>query len=228
MAADSSISASDWASEKDFVQNALENLLTPSATRVGIVDFSSTAQVRLTSRLLSSLSQTEIESVISNLPFAQADAHISDGLELAVNDMETHDLATESKLIVLISSGNPTPQNAQNPCDISGANADAATLRSNLSSGNIDVLQVMIGADQNAGTLGCLVNYDRDKIVAITDAEPALSAALAPDTVSSTPEPGTFGVVFGALAFAGLARRRGAKDSSAHNYSLNRTFATIP
>jgi hypothetical protein len=212
MAADSGISASDWANEKDFVQDALENLLTPSATRVGIVDFSSTTQVRLTSRLLSTLSQTTIESTISNLPFTQGQAHISDGLELAVQDMELHDLAAESKLIVLISTGNPNPAAAQNPCDTSGANADAATLRGKLTSDNIDVLEVMIGADQHSGTLGCLVNNDSSRIVQITGAAAALSAALAPDTpVSSAPEPGTFGFAFGALGFVGLAMRRGIR-----------------
>lgn len=214
MAADSGISTSDWTSEKDFVQNALENLLTPSATRVGIVDFSSTSQVRLTSRLLSGISKTTIESTISNLPFTQGDAHISDGVELAIQDMENHDLATESKLMVLISTGNPNPPGSQNPCDTTGVNGDAATLRSKLASDNIDVLEVMIGADQHTGTLGCLVHYDQSKVVQITGAAAALSAALAPDTpVSSAPEPGTFGFALGALGFVGLAARRRATNS---------------
>jgi uncharacterized protein (TIGR03382 family) len=55
------------------------------------------------------------------------------------------------------------------------------------------------------------VHYDEDKIVQITGATTALSAALAPDTpVSSAPEPATFAFAFGALGFVGLAARRRA------------------
>jgi hypothetical protein len=114
----------------------------------------------------------------------------------------------------LISTGIPNPGTAQNPCDTTGANSDAATLRSNLASDNIGVLEVMVGANQQLHTLGCLVNYDPSKPVQITGAAAALSAALAPDTpVSSAPEPGTFGFAFAALGFAGLAVHRKAHHS---------------
>jgi hypothetical protein len=76
----------------------------------------------------------------------------------------------------------------------------------------------MIGADQELGTLGCLVHYDEGKIVQITGAASALSAALAPDTpVSSAPEPGTFGFAFMALGFVGLTVRRSVATAGTFN-----------
>jgi hypothetical protein len=213
MASDSAIEDSGWTDEVNFVQDAVQNILPLNKTRVGLVEFSTDSQVKLTARLLTSSSQPGIQSVLSGLTFWGGYTYVSDSVLDGIHVLQDAGPASDNKLMVLLSNGRPNPALYQNPC---GTTTEATGIRQDLAAGNIHVLEVMVGPDWSAGTLSCLVNYDPSRIVPVASAASTLSAIFAPaQDVSSVPEPGTFGFGMAALAFAGLALRRRAEQMRA-------------
>jgi hypothetical protein len=214
MASDGGIEESGWTDEVNFVQNAIQNILPLTETKVGLVEFSTNSQVKLAARLLTSSSQAGIQSVLSGLTFWGGYTYISDGVQDGIQVLEDAGPASDNKLMVLLSNGKPNPSSYQNPC---GTTTEATGIRQDLAADNINVLEVMVGTNWSSGTLSCLVNYDSSRVVPIASAASTLSAILAPaQDVSSVPEPGTFGFGIASLAFAGLAlKRRGRRSANA-------------
>jgi hypothetical protein len=209
MASNGGITASGWQDEKEFVLDAIENILPLDSTRVGIVEFSTDTQVKLLPRTLTSSSQSGIMSVVSGLSYWAENTYVSDGVKAGVQQLINAGPPSDDKLMVLLSNGRPNPSLAQNPCDTSGTNPDAAGIRQSLAANNIFVLEILVGPDTLGGSLSCLVHSDPARIVTISGASSALSALFSTnDTVSSVPEPGAFGFATGALSLFGLAVRR--------------------
>ncbi|HVW09733.1 MAG TPA: VWA domain-containing protein [Bryobacteraceae bacterium] len=210
MASDGAVTASGWASEQNFVTNAVDNILPFNDSRVGVVEFSSTSLVELSSRELTTASQPTIDSLVSGLTFWDQNTYVSDGVQDGIDELVNAGPASDNKLMVLLTNGIPNPGNAQNPCDTSGQYPEAANIRHELAVNSISVLEVMVGPNPSTQTLGCLVNYDSSRVVPVASAGTTLSALFTTeDAGASVPEPGGFGLAAGALGVLGLALSRG-------------------
>jgi len=212
MAADGGVTTSGWVSEKDFVEDTIQNVLPLDVTKVGVVKFSTNTVTAISNDPLNLSTQSNMVSTVAGLTFDAQYTYMSDGILAGIHELDAASTPGDTKLMILISNGRPNPSTAQNPC---GTTSEALTIRSDLSSQNISVLNVMVGPDPATATLGCLVGYDPNKTVGIADAGALLSAAFAPsEPVSSAPEPGAFGLaagVLGMLAFGGCAGRARVK-----------------
>lgn len=192
MAANSAETAAGWADEQAYVEDAISEVLPAGETQVGVVQYATSVTTPIALTLVNAASVPTLESQVSKLKFTDTLTSSLSGLQAAINLLETDTNAGDTKLLVYLTNGDPSPPTTQNPCDLSGNVPGAAVARHDLSADGITLAEGYVGSDINTVTLSCLLQGNTADQFMLTDTaslrdlQTIVNATLPPTTSTSS------------------------------------------
>jgi len=156
--ASSSIGQSSFTTELDWLANLIGTGLTNDA-RVGIIRFATISQYLLNFTQSDAYSTTQLESFVESIYYTGGWTNTVAAIEQAIAMFDAESDAQRSKVLVIITDGNPNLPN--------GGDVDVCALASTLKADEITTLIVGVGSQWDPDNVDCLVSSS-DDIVYVT------------------------------------------------------------
>ncbi|RDJ32658.1 MAG: VWA domain-containing protein [Crenarchaeota archaeon] len=173
MDSSTSVEATGWDLEKDFVVDVIQNGFPDESDLLGIITFSTNVYVEWDLNM--SQDRSEIISHLQTLPFLTGFTSTRLALNEAIDMYQNAPFTTSEppRLLFLITDGVPVSNNNNNPCLVQGGSAvqrdRAQATRDGLTDLNVKIIIIGVGNSWNPNILECLVDDPASDIIAVED-----------------------------------------------------------